>query len=82
MEKADDEKSDDFAFGSLLQEIVTRDAPADSLDIYDKGGEHALKLPFGMNKNVARLVEDCRSFDMSIRPSFAEILASLEAFLV
>jgi hypothetical protein len=71
-----------FAYGALLWEIVTRQVPYDGLEpgyIKEKViNEEPLKMPYGSNKQITAMINDCRQFADEKRPTFDKIVAVLE----
>lgn len=77
-----DESVDVFAFGCLLWELVMREVPHDGVEAVDirakvEKGEQ-LKLPYNLDPRLAPLVNSCRAVQSSQRPSFDQVVATLE----
>lgn len=82
--KTYDESVDQFAFGTLMWEVIAGQVPWDGLDPSDirhkVEREEPLKLPYGVDLKLGQLIQQCRSADASQRPSFdriADVLSTL-----
>ena len=75
--KSYDEKVDVFAFGTLVWEIMTRKIPHEGVEIADLKqrvlSDEKLFIPKTVSKELARVIEVCRTLDSAKRPGFAEI---------
>ncbi|OHS95051.1 hypothetical protein TRFO_38764 [Tritrichomonas foetus] len=77
-------KSDVYAFGFLLFEILTYKKPFDDFPSTDEIISKILEgkrpeIPISISENYRELISNCWSDDLSIRPSFEQISAMLRA---
>uniref|UniRef100_A0A0G4H9D9 non-specific serine/threonine protein kinase n=1 Tax=Chromera velia CCMP2878 TaxID=1169474 RepID=A0A0G4H9D9_9ALVE len=76
------EKTDTFAFGVLLWELVTGEIPHDGLDVEAIRGkaDSGAPLPLSgvLSGDLKRLISKCWSVDPGSRPSMSEVVETLE----
>jgi serine/threonine protein kinase len=78
MKKSYDEKIDVFSFGTLLWEILVRKVPYDGLEVHEIKNkittDEKLFVPKTIPLEYSSIIESCRHWDPSKRPSFSELL--------
>jgi serine/threonine protein kinase len=91
LKKGYDEKIDVWAFGALLWEILTNEVPFEGLEAVhimdivtnpENLKENDLAIPYTMNEEMSQLIKNCRDFDPKKRPSFPDILETLNEILL
>jgi len=72
-------KVDNFAFGTLLWELISREIPYEALDPADVRDKvlRDPRLPLSGPRNLVNLVERCRAAEPNDRPEFSEIVREL-----
>ncbi|KAG6680341.1 hypothetical protein I3842_13G036600 [Carya illinoinensis] len=82
-----DEKSDIYSFGVILWELVTLQQPWRNLTAPQVVGAvgfkgERLEIPNTVNREVAALIEACWVSEPRKRPSFSQIMKSLQQILI
>lgn len=79
------EKIDIFAIGTLIWEILTRKIPYDGFDINEIKSKvlksEELFLPKTIPQEFLKIINSCRDFNESKRPSFEEIAKEIDSVI-